>query len=58
MLETQMANMDNRELIPNPEDNQGIQALLKIMAHALTNWFQTSFKAIPKDTVSTHNIKW
>ena len=58
MLEIQMANMENRELIHNPEDNQGIQALLKIMSQALSNWYETSFKAIQKDTVSTHNIKW
>lgn len=53
-----MRNLEDRDIVNNPEDNENIQALLKLMGDVLTSWYQTSFKAIPKDTVSTHNIKW
>ena len=58
MLETQMRSMDYKELVPNPEDNRSIKQLLQMMAMTYDKWEETKFKAVPKDIVSTHNIKW
>ena len=58
ILEIQMQNLDSRDIVHNPEDNQGIQALLKIMGDVADKWHHTSFKAIPKENVVAHNIKW
>jgi hypothetical protein len=48
----------SRIIVSNPENNEGIQSLLRIMGKAMNNWFHTVFKAIPKETIGTHNIKW
>ena len=53
-----MRNTEVREIVPNPEDNQAIQALVHTMASAVADWHHTSFKAVPKETVAAHNIKW
>jgi hypothetical protein len=53
-----MTNLEDRDIVPNPEENEGIQALLQLMVKEAPYWHHTTFKAIPKETVGTHNIKW
>ena len=53
-----MQNTECRQIVPNPEDNEGIQKLLQIMAAVAEHWHHATFKAIPKETTVAHNIKW
>ena len=58
ILEAQMADIKNRQIVHNPEENQSVISLLRLMSAALERWYETSFKAIAKDTITTHNMKW
>ncbi len=48
--------MDEKLLLPNPEDNKSIAQLIKLMSMAYADWHETSFKAVAKEV--THNLKW
>lgn len=58
LLEMSAMNMENKKLVPNPEDDKSIKQLLQMMDVAYNNWYETTFKAISKDIVGTHNIVW
>ena len=55
-LEISFQSMDEKLLLPNPEDNKSIVQLMKLMTMAYNDWSDTSFKAIQKE--QTHNLKW
>ena len=55
-LEISFLTMDEKLLLPNPEENKSITQLMKLMTMAYSDWHATSFKAIAKE--QTHNLKW
>ena len=50
--------MSKRSLYPLTEMDSDIYGLIKLIGKNYVDWDKTSFKAIPKDVVSAHTLKW
>eukprot|EP00347_Sterkiella_histriomuscorum_P000664 403374972 len=54
-LEIQMKNMNNKEIVPEPESNKVIHQLIQMMSITYQDWDKTTFKAVQKEVI---NMKW
>ncbi len=58
VLESRLNDLSCRNVYPTPEEDKNLNKLLQMMNLAYTNWKDTDFKAVPKDVVSSHTLKW